>query len=163
MMPFKTSEQHRHYTVDRAVSDTEIVTFAQQIIARKFRRGSSLCSPDETRRYFMLKLAELEYEVFCVLFLDNKNQVLKFEEMFRGTHNSANVYPREVVKQALFHNASAVVLVHNHPSGVPDPSMADRRITQRLIDALDLVDVKVLDHFIVAGEQSISFAERGLL
>ena len=163
MQPFNTSEQDRHYIVNRAVSDTEIVTFAQQLIARKFRRGRALCSSEDTRRFFMLKLAEYEHEVFCVLFLDNKHQVLKFEEMFRGTHNEASVYPREVVKRALFHNAAAVMLVHNHPSGVPEPSIADRRITERLSDALALIDVRILDHFIVAGNQSISFAESGLL
>lgn len=163
MNPFKTSEQRSHYLVDRAVSENEILNFAQQLVARKFRKGRALCSPDEIRRFFALKLSEYEHEVFCVLFLDNKHQVIKFEEMFRGTINVASVYPREVVKRALFHNAAAVVFVHNHPSGTPEPSTADRRITERLIDALVLIDVRVLDHFVVGGVQSVSFAERGLL
>jgi len=101
--------------------------------------------------------------VFCCIYLDNQHQVIAFEELFYGTINAAIVYPREVVKACLKHNCSAVLLCHNHPSGSPEPSQADEALTKRLTDALALVDIRVLDHFIVAGSSSISFAERGLI
>jgi DNA repair protein RadC len=163
MNPFKASEQRSHYIVKREVSEDEILHFAQQLIARKYRRGRALSSPAITRDYFQLKLATKEHEVFCALFLDNRHRVLQFEELSRGTINAASVYPREVVKRALFHNAAAVIFVHNHPSGEPEPSVADQAITRRLVDALALVEVRVLDHFVVAGCGYVSFAERGLI
>ena len=101
--------------------------------------------------------------VFACLFLDNRHRVIKYEELFRGTIDGASVHPREVVKRALHHNSAAVILAHNHPSGVAEPSLADEAITRRLKDALSLVDVRVLDHFVVAAGESVSFAERGLL
>lgn len=122
-----------------------------------------LTDPDATRRYLALKLARLPHEVFACVFLDNRHRVIAFEEMFRGTIDGASVYPREVVKTALGHNAAAVVFAHNHPSGVAEPSSADRTITRRLVDALSLVDIRVLDHFILAHDQYTSFAERGLI
>jgi DNA repair protein RadC len=101
--------------------------------------------------------------VFSCLYLDNRHRVIQFEELFRGTINGASVYPREVVKKALGHNAAAVIFAHNHPSGVAEPSAADRRITQQLSDALALVDVRVLDHVVVGDGTTISFAEQGLM
>jgi len=122
-----------------------------------------MTSPEITRAFLTLKLADLEYEVFGTLFLDTRHRVLAYEELFRGTINGAAVYPREVVKRGLALNASAVIFVHNHPSGVPDPSTDDQRITTRLKEALALVEIQVLDHFIVGGDNAISMAERGML
>ncbi|MBS61695.1 DNA repair protein RadC [Salinisphaera sp.] len=122
-----------------------------------------LSAPEATRRYLTLKLAHVPHEVFACVFLNTRNHVIAFEELFRGTIDGAAVYPREVVKAALRHNAAAVILAHNHPSGVAEPSAADRDITRRLADALALVDVRVLDHLVIAARQTVSFAERGLL
>lgn len=123
-----------------------------------------LSSPREVRDYLRLKLATLPYEVFMVLLLDAQHRLIRSEEVFRGTLTQTSVYPREIVKLALGHNAAALILAHNHPSGVAEPSRADEQLTQSLRQALALVDVKVLDHFIVAGNAApLSFAERGLL
>lgn len=126
-------------------------------------QGNALNSPSSVREYLRITLAGREHEVFLVLFLDAQNRVLNSEEMFRGTLTQTSVYPREVVKRSLFHNAGAVIFAHNHPSGVAEPSHADETLTQALKRALALVDVKVLDHFIVASSSVMSFAERGLL
>ena len=116
------------------------------------------------RDWLRLKLATLPYEVFGALWLDSQNRLIRYEELFRGTLAQTSVYPREIVKQALAHNAAAVVLVHNHPSGVAEPSRADEALTRTLKDALQLVDIQVVDHFVVAGNAPpVSFAERGLL
>lgn len=122
-----------------------------------------LADPEATRRYLSLHMAGGEHEVFACLYLDNRNRVIVFEELFRGTIDGAAVYPREVVKAALRHNAAAVILAHNHPSGVAEPSMADRDITRRLTQALALVDIRVLDHLVVAREAVTSLAERGMM
>jgi DNA repair protein RadC len=126
-------------------------------------RGAPLSDPDTTRRFLVSRLRDLECEVFCVMFLDNRNRVIAFDEMFRGTIDGASIHPREVVKAALRHNAAALILAHNHPSGVADPSDADRLITRRLREALGLIDVRVLDHFVVGDGYAVSFAERGWL
>jgi len=126
-------------------------------------QGNALNSPSSVREYLRITLAGREHEVFLVLFLDAQNRVLNSEEMFRGTLTQTSVYPREVVKRSLFHNAGAVIFAHNHPSGVAEPSHADETLTQALKRALALVDVKVLDHFIVASSSVMSFAEGGLL
>lgn len=146
----------------RPASSDEIIHAAQAAINRRFRRGMALTSPLASREFLKLRLATIEHEVFAVLWLDNRHRVISFDEMFRGTIDGASVHPREVVKAALGHNAAACILAHNHPSGVGEPSHADRAITSRLRDALALVDVRVLDHIIVA-EDCTSFAERGLL
>ena len=125
--------------------------------------GNALSSPSSVREYLRLTLAGRDYEVFLVLFLDAQNRVIKSEEMFRGTLTQTSVYPREIVKRSLFYNAGAAIFAHNHPSGVAEPSHADETLTQSLKQALALVDVRVLDHFIVAGSGVLSFAERGLL
>jgi len=124
-------------------------------------RGQALTSPEATRLYLIDKLKHHAHEVFAVLFLDNQHRTLIFEELFTGTIDSANVYPREVVKKALAHNAAAVILAHNHPSGIPTPSQADKQITQRLKEALNLIDIRVLDHFIIGDGRPYSFAEHG--
>jgi DNA repair protein RadC len=123
-----------------------------------------LDSPRAVRDWLRLKLAGLPHEVFLILLLDSQNRVISSEQLFRGTLNQTSVHPREVVKLALQRNAAAVILAHNHPSGVAEPSQADRLLTETLIKALGLIDVRVLDHFIVAGNaEPLSFAERGLL
>lgn len=140
-----------------------ILQQAQSIIENRYIRGQQLLSSQAVREYLKFKLAPLEHEVFGVLLLDNQHRVLTYQELFRGTLNAVNVYPREIVKLSLQYNAGALILVHNHPSGEPEPSGADRDITQKLKLALDLVDVQVLDHLIVAGTQVVSMAERGLV
>ena len=124
---------------------------------------SALAAPEDAARFLKARLLDLQHEVFCCLFLDTRHRLIRYEELFRGTIDGATVYPREVVKRALAHNASAVIVGHNHPSGVAQPSQADELLTRQLKDALALVDIRVLDHFIVAGNQALSFAERGLL
>ncbi len=125
-------------------------------------RNDSLSSPTDTLRYLHSQLRDRQHEIFACLMLDNRNRVIAFRELFRGTIDGASVYPREVVKQALTDNAASVILAHNHPSGVSEPSQADIQITERLKSALALVDIKVLDHVIV-GEQTLCFSERGLI
>ncbi len=132
-------------------------------LGEKLTRGAALESTADTRRYLESRLRDLPYEVFCCLFLDNRHRVLNFEELFRGTLNGTAVYPREIVKRALSHNAAAVILVHNHPSGVAEPSRADETLTDRLKEALTLVDVRLLDHLVVGDGEMVSFSERGLL
>lgn len=123
----------------------------------------SLSAPQVVKDFLALRMAHLEHEVFDVLFVDARNRLIEAERMFTGTLTQTSVYPREVVKAALRHNAAACILAHNHPSGTPDASQADRHLTRALKEALALVDVQVLDHIIIAGRDSFSFAERGLL
>jgi DNA repair protein RadC len=125
-------------------------------------RGDVLSSPEDTRAFLVLQLRDNPSEIFAALFLDNRHRVIAFEELFHGTIDGASVHPREVVKRSLYHNAAALILAHNHPSGMAEPSQADQRITQRLKEALALIDVRILDH-IVIGDKLVSFAERGLL
>jgi DNA repair protein RadC len=127
------------------------------------RRGQPLTSPQQSRDFLLAALRGHSQEVFACLFLDNRHRVIGFEELFFGTIDSATVHPREVVKRALYHNAAAVILAHNHPSGVAEPSRADEQLTRQLQSALALVEVRVLDHFIVGDGAMTSFAERGLL
>ena len=125
--------------------------------------GESIRSPGDTEAFLRARLRDLPHELFCVLFLDNRHRVLQFVEMFRGTIDGTSVYPREVVKEALAVNAAAVILAHNHPRGVAEPSQADERITRRLKAALDLVDIRLLDHLIIGDGRSTSLASRGLI
>ena len=125
--------------------------------------GETLGNPADTEAYLRARLRDREHEVFCCLFLDNRHRVLRFAELFRGTIDGTSVYPREVVKEALAENAAAVILAHNHPSGVAEPSQADERITRRLKSALELVDIRLLDHLIVGDGVATSLASRGLL
>ena len=142
----------------------EVISAAKHIMESMMeQRDTLLTSPDLVRQYLMMRLGRAEREIFCVIFLDNQNRLIAAEDLFMGTIDGASVYPREVLKAALKYNAAAVLLAHNHPSGVVEPSQADQRITQRLQTALELVDVRVLDHFVVSGTESTSFAERGLL
>ena len=145
------------------VSDDDIIKEALKCLKKRFRKGKLITTPAETIDYLQLKLAEREYEVFCVMYLDNRHRLLCFEELFRGTVDSSHVYPREIVKLALQHNAAAVILAHNHPSGSAEPSVADQQITQRVKAALELVDIRVLDHIVIGAMETVSLAERGLL
>lgn len=147
----------------RTASTDDILQEARRIIGRRVRRGSALTSPEAVRQYLVSKLGDREHEVFVAFLLDSQHRLIQYEEMFRGTLAQTSVYPREVVKAALQHNAAAIIFAHNHPSGVAEPSRADELLTQALKQALALVDVRILDHFIVAGSETLSFAERGLL
>lgn len=133
----------------------------QRYLHEALVRGEALTSPEQTKLYLVSRLRDRTREAFYVLFLDNQHRVIKGEVLFEGTIDSASVYPREVVKRALDHNAAALILAHNHPSGAAEPSQADRRITRRIGDALALVDIRVLDHFVVGDGEVVSFAERG--
>ncbi|MGC7917743.1 RadC family protein [Vibrio anguillarum] len=132
-----------------------------QRYSETLKRGDALTSPEQTKLYLSSVLRDRHREAFYILFLDNQHRVISDEVLFEGTIDAASVYPREVVKRALHHNAAALILAHNHPSGVAEPSQADRRITRRLTDALALVDIRILDHFVVGDGEVISFAERG--
>jgi DNA repair protein RadC len=140
-----------------------VLELARRALKEKITSGAALSSPAAVREYLRLRLQALPHEVFVALFLDAQNRVIEIEELFRGTLTQTSVYPREVVKRALARNAGAVIFAHNHPSGVAEPSHADETLTQALKQALALIDVRVLDHFIVAGAGVVSFAERGLL
>ncbi|WP_404359162.1 DNA repair protein RadC [Methylotuvimicrobium sp. KM1] len=140
-----------------------VLEMARRHFCEILQRGDALTSPDITRAYLSAQLRGYSYEVFACLFLDNQHRVLKLEELFRGTIDSASVYPREVAKAALQHNAAAVIFAHNHPSGISEPSQADRHITDKLKQALALFDIRVLDHFIIGDGLPYSFAEHGLL
>jgi DNA repair protein RadC len=146
-------------------NDDAIIESALKILETRISYSSDsipITSPQASKDFVKLKLATYEHEVFACLMLDNRNRVIAFRELFRGTIDGASVYPREVVKQALADNAAAVIFAHNHPSGATEPSQADIAITERLKKALALIDVRVLDHLIV-GDEVTSFAERGIL
>lgn len=140
-----------------------VMEMAKRHFKEVLQRGNALTSPDITRAYLSAQLRGYSYEVFACLFLDNQHRVIQLDELFRGTIDGASVYPREVVKQALHHNAAAVIFAHNHPSGIAEPSTADKHITEKLKQALALFDIRVLDHFIIGDGQPYSFAEHGLL
>ena len=141
----------------------QILEAARHAIEQKMQRGASFSSPAAVKEYLRAKLAGFEHEVFAVLFMDTQHRLIEYREMFHGTIDSAEVHPREVVKEALRLNAAALIISHNHPSGNPEPSGADKVLTQRLKEALALVDVRTLDHIVVAGGSTTSFAERGLI
>jgi DNA repair protein RadC len=141
----------------------QVINAARQALAYRVRRGADISSPQRAREYLAMKLGNLDHEVFAVIWVDKRHRVIEYVEMFRGTIDGASVYPREILKAALEKGAAAAVLVHNHPSGDCTRSQADEMITIRLKEALSLIDVRVLDHFIVGGGNVSSFAELGLL
>lgn len=142
----------------------EVINAAKHIMETMMvQRDTFLTNNELVRQYLMLRLGNEEREIFCVMFLDSQHRLIATEDLFMGTIDGTAVYPREVVRAALKYNAAAIVIAHNHPSGMVEPSKADQRVTQRLIAALELVDIRVLDHFIVSGTASMSFAERGLM
>lgn len=153
--------QHKGLGEAKYVQLQAVLEMAQRHLAETLKRGDALTSPQHTKLYLSSVLRDRQREAFYILFLDNQHRVIRDEILFEGTIDAASVYPREVVKQALAHNAAAVILAHNHPSGVAEPSQADRRITDRLRDALSVVEIRVLDHFVVGDGEVVSFAERG--
>jgi DNA repair protein RadC len=140
-----------------------VLELGRRYLATTLPSGETLTDPASTARYLTARLRAYPYEVFACLFLDNRHRVIGFEELFRGTIDGASVHPREVVRRTLHHNAAALILAHNHPSGVAEPSRADENLTRRLKDALSLIDVRVLDHLVIGDGCAVSFAERGLI
>jgi DNA repair protein RadC len=136
---------------------------SSRYLRERLQPGVLIGSPADTREFLLAALRDRPHEVFCCLFLDNRHRVLAFDELFRGTIDAAAVYPREVVKQALARNAAAVILAHNHPSGVAEPSQSDQLITRRIRDALELIDIRLLDHFVIGDNTCVSLASRGML
>ena len=148
----------------REATATAVLDRANALLAQRFRPGAPvLTAPQRTREFLRLKLGALEHDVFSALFLDNRHRLIEYVELFRGTIDSASVYPREVAKEALARNAAALILAHCHPSGQASPSQADQLITARLKEALALLDIRILDHLVVAADSIASFAEMGLL
>ena len=139
-----------------------VLEMARRHLHEQLQRGEALTSPDLSSRFLQQQLRDYPFEVFACLFLDNRHRLIAYEELFRGTIDGASVHPREVVRKALMHNAAAIIFAHNHPSGVAEPSQSDRAITEKLKQALGLIDVRVLDHFVV-GEDVVSMAERGMI
>lgn len=153
---------NNNYKNHPTMSDDQVLEMAAEIIETKYLRGDSINNPTAVKEFLQYKLANYEREVFAVLLLDSQNNLIEYKELFFGTINSASVHPREVLKIALQHNAAAVMFAHNHPSGDPEPSNADKQITQKLKSVLEVIDIRVLDH-IVVGKDCVSFAEQGLL
>ena len=141
----------------------EVVQGARRKLRRKFRKGKAIRSPADTEEFLVAELATEPNQIFCVLYLCNRHHIISFDRAFNGTIDGTSVYPRVIVKRALELNAAAVIFAHQHPSGVAEPSQADERITRRLKSALELVDIRVLDHLIVGGDTVVSLASRGLL
>jgi DNA repair protein RadC len=139
------------------------IEISRRQLSDPLKAGPSLSSPRATRDFLVAKLRDLEHEVFCCLYLDKRHRLIHFEELFRGTIDGASVHPREIVKLALQRNAAAIIIAHNHPSGIAEPSQADELITQRVKEALGLVDIRLLDHIVVGDGVSVSLAERGRL
>ncbi len=147
----------------KATQLAAVMEMTRRCLMSGLRKGQMMSDPGVTRRYLLARMRHYEREVFACLLLDNQHRLIAFEELFSGTIDGASVYPREVVKCALSSNAAAVIFAHNHPSGVAEPSSADRRITERLVQALALVEIRVLDHFVVGDTEVTSFVERGLM
>jgi DNA repair protein RadC len=163
-MKFKrlaTGEKPGTYEVIAPVTEEEILDMAGKLAKKKLAKGRLINNPSLAFSHIRTLIQNYEYEVFCALFLDTRNRVIRFEELFKGTLDAASVYPREVVKRALELNAAAVIFAHNHPSGDPEPSQSDIRITQRLREALALIDIRTLDHVVVGVDGCVSLAERG--
>jgi len=152
---------HKGLGVAKYAQLQAVLEMTQRYLSETLKRGDALTSPEQTKLYLSGLLRDKQREEFFVLFLDNQHRVICGEPLFQGTIDAASVYPREVVKRALEHNSAALILAHNHPSGVAEPSQSDRRITRRISDALALVDIRVLDHFVVGDGEIVSFAERG--
>lgn len=160
---------HHDLAAERGIGDARLAILrALPELARRYFEetlpmGQAIRSPSDTETFLMARLRDRPHEVFCCLYLDNRHRVIRFEELFRGTIDGTSVYPREIVKQALAVNAAAIILAHNHPSGIAEPSQADERITRRVKSALDLVDIRLLDHLIIGDCSSTSLASRGML
>lgn len=153
----------KFFTFNQPISETELINQAKQAIAARLLNSPTLSSPNEVKDYLIMECADKEIEVFYALFLNAQNQLLKIEAISHGTVNQATVYPREVVRKAISYNASSVMLAHNHPGGTAEPSDCDKAITATLVNSLKLIDVAVLDHFVISYDQVTSFAELGLI
>ena len=151
------------YSTTRPFNLDDVCQLTSELLSEEFTYNSPIENPNYAKSFLLARLSLKEREVFSCLFLTNGHQVIKYEELFMGTINGASVYPREVVKRALQLNAAAVILAHNHPSGVIEPSQADKSITETLQEALTLIDIRILDHIIVGGSETYSFAENGLI
>jgi DNA repair protein RadC len=156
------SEFHGIGDVRLAILKT-LPELAKRYFEASLPKGQAIRSPADTEAFLMAKLRDLPHELFCCLYLDNRHRIILFDELFRGTIDGTSVYPREVVKQALSVNAAAVIVAHNHPSGMAEPSQADERITRRLKSALELVDRRLLDHLVIGDGKASSLAKRGML
>lgn len=164
MNTIKSEDTPEYKSTESDIIEKEdnIINKAMHILESRLRKPIlTITGSDDTKKYLTVKMSKLEHEVFAVMFLDNRHQLIEYEEMFRGTINGASVYPREVLKRSLQLNAAAVIIAHNHPSGKCNPSLADRTITKRLKDALSTVDIDLLDHVIVGGVTTYSFKEMG--
>lgn len=150
-------------TTTRELSDNEVIGMAKDILEARYSRNKKISTAAEVKDYLIAELANQEQEVFAGMFLDMRHRLISFDILFYGTIGGTAVYPREIVKRAFLYNAAAVIFAHNHPSGVAEPSRADELLTNRLKEALQLIEVRVLDHIVVAGGGTVSFAERGLL
>ena len=157
----RAGEETGTYVMDAPVTEADILRMAQQLAMSRLSKGRALTEPKQVFSHLQTLLQYHEHEVFALLLLDTKHRIIGFQELFRGTLDGASVYPREVVKIALEHNAAAVILVHNHPSGDPEPSQADRTLTTTLKNALNMIGTQTLDHIVVGHEGCISLAERG--
>lgn len=163
-VPFQPlDENQEHFTGSEIITADEILDQARYIIAKRMERGASFFDVEAAKEYALIHCADHEREYFSVLFLDAKHRLIAHDFIFTGTVHGSAVYPREIVKEALRRNAVAVILAHNHPSGDPEPSQADLAITKRIREALDLMDINVLDHVIVGSESVVSLAQRGNL
>lgn len=157
------SEEKAQYNVN-VVSEEKVINEALKILQKRMKkRDNFFTNPNDTKNFLQLKFQGLESEVFSALLLDNRHRLIEYKEFFQGTINGASVHPREIVKYTLKVNAAAVILAHNHPSGVSEPSEADKVLTRRLADILQVVDIRVLDHIVIGDNELTSFAERGLI
>ena len=161
-LSFTLSPVNTSYNVTGLNQDA-VIQMALNILSQRNAIGKPMVKPSDAADYLRIKLSGYKNEVFCAIFLDTRHRILAFEELFSGTIDGASVYPRVVVQRVMAHNASAVVFAHNHPSGIAEPSQADQFITKKLKEAMSLIDVQVLDHFVVGDSGTTSFAERGLL
>ena len=159
----RAGEASGNYVMESPVTEADILRMAQQLAMSRLSKGRALTEPKQVFSHLQTLLQYHEQEVFALLLLDTKHRVISFRELFRGTLDGASAYPREVVKIALEHNAAAVILVHNHPSGDPEPSQADRTLTTILKNALNMIGTRILDHIVVGHEGCVSLAERGYL
>lgn len=158
------TQNHPEYEAGKTEEENKTIEQALFILRDRMKEPGQVMSKNTTVQDFLkIHLSHVEHEVFSILFLDNQHRLISFDELFRGTINGAGVYPREVVKEAIKHNAAAVIFAHNHPSGIPDPSSADRHITKQLQEALSLIDVRTLDHIVIGGTDAFSFAEAGYI
>ena len=163
MNVFKLMDQPGVYTVETPLTDEDILEKASDILLEKINNSDVISNPKDTRTFLKFKLSTLEYEVFAVIFLNNRHRIITYKELFRGTIDGASVYPREVVKEALAVNATSIIIAHNHPSGSLRPSEEDIKLTKKIKQAGELLDIKVLDHIIAGENNYYSFADEGLL